>query len=103
MKPLLYLILGAFFPYCSSVAALYLAQEKLIFVGSKLPSDFRFKPLPGASENYVEVDGATLSALHYQNESPRGLIFSCMEMQATSIAGYQTYMTVLWEPILLNN
>ena len=61
--------------YLLGVAALYAFQEKLIFPGDSLPQDFNFQTLPNVSETRIAVEGAELSARHYQHPAPRGLIF----------------------------
>lgn len=61
--------------YLLAVTAIFFLQEKMIFPGDKLPDDFIFRKLPGLQERTVAVDGGELSALHFKNDEPRGLIF----------------------------
>lgn len=65
--PLLLLGLG--------VSYLYLFQESIIFVGSTLPNDHEFAFDVPFEELRIPVDGAELSALHFQQSNPRGLVF----------------------------
>lgn len=54
---------------------LYISQVSLLFPGEQLPKDFQFRELKGVGEVMVPVDNAYLSALHFKNPSPKGLIF----------------------------
>ena len=54
---------------------LYVFQENIIFAGTALPADHEFSFHVPFEEVSVEVEGAMLSALHFRQESPRGLIF----------------------------
>jgi uncharacterized protein len=60
--------------YFGICLALYLFQEQLLFVPMKLSQDHVFS-VPGVEEVFIDVPGARISALHYKNENPRGLIF----------------------------
>lgn len=61
--------------YAGLLAWLYWRQESLLFPGQKLPEDYRFNfPVP-FEERFIEVDGATLNALHFRQPDPRGVIF----------------------------
>jgi uncharacterized protein len=55
--------------------SLYFFQESLIFVGTRLPDDHRFEFDVPFRELTIAVDGAELNALHFQQPSPRGLVF----------------------------
>lgn len=61
--------------YAGIVAALYLAQEKILFPGSKLPPDHKFTFDQPFNEVQIAVPGATLNALHITQPAPRGLLF----------------------------
>jgi len=63
------LAVGAFFAY------LYLFQESMIFVGRTLPQDHQFVFEVPFEEVTVPVNGARMSALHFQQPNPRGLVF----------------------------
>jgi len=56
------------------VALVYLRQEALIFQPEPLPADYAFG-LPDVKEVRIQVDGATLSALHLQLLHPKGVVF----------------------------
>lgn len=56
------------------LAAVYWRQEALLFHPERLPAAHRFD-LPGVEEVRIEVDGATLSALHMKLPDPRGVVF----------------------------
>ena len=66
---------GLLFLYFAVLITLYFFQEKMLFPGTKLPENFQFRAIENLSERSIEVEGARLSALHFQNDSPRGLIF----------------------------
>ncbi len=61
--------------YSGIVAALYFAQEKILFPGSKLPPDYKFTIDQPFREVQVAVPGASLNALHITQLAPRGLLF----------------------------
>lgn len=61
--------------YGALLALLYFRQEALIFPGSKLPADFRFAFDVPFEEVVIPVPGAELSALHFRQPQPRGVIF----------------------------
>jgi uncharacterized protein len=61
--------------YCGALAALYLAQERLIFPATKLPADYRFQFDQPFTEVWIPVQGATLHALHFKQPHPRGVVF----------------------------
>jgi pimeloyl-ACP methyl ester carboxylesterase len=84
--------------YVAVVALLYFNQEKLIFAGSRLPSNYRFSfpaqrfeeirvHVPVAGQGQAAQGGqagqagrgdenrATLHALHFMQPAPRGLVF----------------------------
>ncbi|HEX8010702.1 MAG TPA: alpha/beta fold hydrolase [Casimicrobiaceae bacterium] len=63
--------------YMGTLALMYVNQERLIFPGTPLPADYRFRFDPGQrfEEIRVPVPGATLDALHFMQDKPRGLVF----------------------------
>lgn len=71
LKILLALTVG----YAGVLGLLYLAQERLIFRGTRLPDDYRFDFPQRFEEIRVPVPGATLDALHFTQPRPRGLVF----------------------------
>ena len=50
-------------------------QERIIFPGSTLPQNHEFLAEPYLYEKTIDVEGAVLSALHFQQPEARGLIF----------------------------
>lgn len=64
-----------FLVYLGIVALLYGFQEKMIFPASKLPTDFIFEYDLPFQEYQIPVQGATLNALHFQQNQSRGLVF----------------------------
>ena len=74
-KILITLSMLALLGYASIVGALYLAQERIIFPGTKLPPDHKFSFDQPYREVQVEVPGASLNALHITQPAPRGLLF----------------------------
>ena len=61
--------------YVAILGALYIKQEQLIFPGRPLAADFRFQFDQRFEEARIPVPGATLDALHFMQEQPRGLVF----------------------------
>jgi len=61
--------------YAALLAVLYFAQERLIFPATPLPAEYRFAYDQRFTEVQVPVAGATLSALHFTQDHPRGLVF----------------------------
>lgn len=56
-------------------AMLYLLQEKLIFLPSKLPSDYTYSFTQPFEEIYLTAtDGAVLNGIHFKQEQPEGVI-----------------------------
>jgi pimeloyl-ACP methyl ester carboxylesterase len=55
-------------------AVVYLRQEALLFFPEPLPADYAFG-LPDVAEVRIEVEGATLSALHLKLPHPKGVVF----------------------------
>ncbi|MEE9363803.1 MAG: alpha/beta hydrolase [Cellulophaga sp.] len=54
---------------------LYLFQEKLIFLPTKLPQEYTYSFSQDFSEfNLNTEDGATLNALHFKQENPKGVL-----------------------------
>jgi pimeloyl-ACP methyl ester carboxylesterase len=74
-KTLLSLIAVPTILYSLAMVGLYTYQEKLIFPAAKLPSDHRFQFTVPFKEINIPVSGATLNALHFAQEKPRGLVF----------------------------
>jgi hypothetical protein len=52
----------------------YVRQESLLFYPAPLPPDHAFA-IPGVREVRIDVDGATLSALHLRLPDPKGVVF----------------------------
>lgn len=61
--------------YCVFLGTLYFRQEQLIFPGRPLAGDFQFEFDQRFEEVRIPVSGATLHALHFMQERPRGLVF----------------------------
>lgn len=61
--------------YTALCAALYFFQARMIFPASPLPSNFSFRAMQGVEEVKIPIDAGELSALHFKNPSPKGLIF----------------------------
>jgi len=55
-------------------AVAYLRQESLLFYPEPLPADYAFA-IPDTEEVRIEVDGATLCALHLKLPHPKGVVF----------------------------
>lgn len=54
---------------------LYFLQEKLIFLPTKLPSEYEYQFDQPFEELFVETeDGARLNGLHFKSENPKGII-----------------------------
>jgi pimeloyl-ACP methyl ester carboxylesterase len=60
--------------YVLLMAIFYFRQEALVFRPTPLPPDHAFT-LPGVAEVRVQVEGARLSALHFEQPNAKGLIF----------------------------
>lgn len=60
--------------YAGVVGSFYVGQETLIFRPTPLPASHAFN-LPQTTEVSLAVDGATLSALHFQQPNAKGVIF----------------------------
>jgi alpha-beta hydrolase superfamily lysophospholipase len=61
--------------YGTLLAVLYFGQERFLFPGTTLPPDHRFAFAQPFEEVTIPVAGATLSALHFRQPEPRGLVF----------------------------
>ncbi|MEP6943835.1 MAG: alpha/beta fold hydrolase [Betaproteobacteria bacterium] len=61
--------------YSSFLGYLYFQQERLIFPGRALAPDFAFHFDQRFEDVRIAVPGATLHALHFMQEHPRGLVF----------------------------
>jgi uncharacterized protein len=68
-------VVVAFIGYAVFLGALYFRQERLIFPGRPLAGDFQFQFDQRFEEVRIPVPGATLHALHFMQEQPRGLVF----------------------------
>jgi alpha-beta hydrolase superfamily lysophospholipase len=70
------IVLAGALAWAALLAALYFAQERLIFPATKLPVDhvFRFAR-QDFEELRIPVPGATLNALLFRQPRPRGLVF----------------------------
>ncbi|MEO8306392.1 MAG: alpha/beta fold hydrolase [Betaproteobacteria bacterium] len=60
--------------YGTAIAWVSLRQESLLFHPIPLPREYSFAP-PDVHEVSVDVDGATLSALHFRLPNPKGVVF----------------------------
>jgi len=60
--------------YGGVLLLLYWKQEFLLFVPTRLPPGHRFS-VPGVVERTIDVEGATLSALHFRQPGAKGLVF----------------------------
>ena len=58
-----------------AVGAVWLGQEQLIFRPDRLPADHVFRVPADVHEDWVEVPGARLNALHLRLPQPRGVVF----------------------------
>ena len=61
--------------YAAVLGALYFKQERLIFPGRPLATQFQFHFDQRFEELHIPVPGATLDALHFMQDQPRGLVF----------------------------
>lgn len=73
-RRLLRMILTLVALYCAVLLLLYWKQELLLFAPTRLPADHQFT-VPGVIERKVDVDGATLSALHFRQPDAKGVVF----------------------------
>jgi uncharacterized protein len=60
--------------YVLVCSALYFSQDGLVFRPEPLARDFRFEFPQKFSEVNLPVDGATLNALHFTTENPKGVV-----------------------------
>ncbi|HVN34931.1 MAG TPA: alpha/beta fold hydrolase [Casimicrobiaceae bacterium] len=60
--------------YAAVLAWMYLRQESLLFYPAPLAADQAFA-IPDVHEVWIDVDGATLSALHLTLPDPKGVVF----------------------------
>ncbi|MFO1293137.1 MAG: alpha/beta fold hydrolase [Rubrivivax sp.] len=65
----------AAFVYGALLAALYLLQERVIFLPEPLPAQHRFDFGADVHERWIEVPGGRLNALHLKLPSARGIVF----------------------------
>jgi uncharacterized protein len=61
--------------YAVLLALLYAGQERLLFPATPLPAGHQFRFDLPFREISVDVPGASLSALHFTQADPRGLVF----------------------------
>jgi pimeloyl-ACP methyl ester carboxylesterase len=73
-RPLQRMLLTVLALYGGVLLLLYWNQEALLFVPERLAPGHRFT-VPGVVERTVEVEGATLSALHFRQPDAKGLVF----------------------------
>jgi pimeloyl-ACP methyl ester carboxylesterase len=69
------LVLGLLLAYAALMAALWFAQERLLFLPVPLPPQHRFQFGADVHETWVEVPGARLNALHLRLPKPDGVVF----------------------------
>ena len=70
---MLRMVLIAVTVYGGVLLLLYWKQEVLLFAPTRLPPDHRFT-VAGVVERKIEVEGATLSALHFRQPDPTALL-----------------------------
>jgi uncharacterized protein len=75
LKILIGAALAAALLYAVLLALLWWQQERLIFLPSTLPAEHRFDVGADVHEEWVDVPGARLHALHLRNREPRGVVF----------------------------
>ena len=61
--------------YAALLAVLYFGQERLLFPGVALAAGHRFAFAQPFQEIELPVPGGSLSALHFRQRDPRGLVF----------------------------
>lgn len=74
LAALVRLLLVGLLAYAGLIGVLYFKQETLLFRPTKLPVDHRFE-IPGVTEVSIPVEGAQLSALHFKQPNPKGVVF----------------------------
>jgi pimeloyl-ACP methyl ester carboxylesterase len=60
--------------YAAVLGWIYVRQESLLFYPTPLPPGYAFA-IPDVREVRIDVDGATLSALHLRLPDPKGVVF----------------------------
>jgi alpha-beta hydrolase superfamily lysophospholipase len=60
--------------YLLTCLLLYFFQERLLFFPTALPSNFIYPFSERFSEVFLPVDGATLAALHFTQDNPKGVV-----------------------------
>ncbi len=60
--------------YAGVAGLVYWKQEALIFHPTPLGADYQFTT-PDVTEIQIPVDDATLSALHFKQANPKGIVF----------------------------
>jgi pimeloyl-ACP methyl ester carboxylesterase len=63
------------FVWLAAIGAVWMGQEKLIFRPDRLAADHRFDVPPDVHEDWIDVPGARLNALHLRLPDPRGVVF----------------------------
>lgn len=61
--------------YLLICVVLYFLQVRILFPGEPLPDNFKFRDFEGLAEVLIPIDEGNLSALHFKNPSPKGLLF----------------------------
>ena len=75
MERLAAFIVIALCAYAAVLAALWWGQERLLFLPTRLPADYRFALERDVHERTIDVPGARLHALHLKLPAPRGVVF----------------------------
>jgi uncharacterized protein len=75
LKALLQALVAAGAVYAVVLALVWWLQERLIFLPSALPAEHRFAFGADVHEDWIDVPGARLNALHLRNPAPRGIVF----------------------------
>lgn len=68
-------VLTALALFAALLTLLWFAQERLIFLPSRLDASFVLATEPDVHERSVQVDGATLSLLELRLPEPKGVVF----------------------------
>lgn len=74
MRVLKRLFMIAVITYGAVLGGLYLFQERLIFLPSKLDAGFEFKFNGNFEEINLNLDGVTLNGLHFRASKPKGAV-----------------------------
>jgi uncharacterized protein len=68
-------LLAVLLLYLALLAALWFAQERLLFAPQTLPAAHRFDVAADVKEVWIDVPGARLNALHLRQPQARGVVF----------------------------